>query len=578
MILLKKRNIAVLVLVFILFSCKKAENKEWVDLLNYTDFSNWSHFVLKPEQKGVEESEMQYPPEWLIPKVYLSDNPDSTVFSYQMHEGKKVLHISGELIGFLTSKEEYDNYHLKYKFKFGKKWQWLGDRPRDGGIFYHVVNPASDKERSPHEFNIHDGDIGSYWSFGGYGDIPSKVSTDLPESITSIIPILKPVIPSLKDTMYFFDPAGTPSTFSSSIPDMQIAVANPIADNPLGEWNELDLICLGETIIHAVNGKVVTVLYNSRYEAEGGGLVPLTKGAIKIQSEGGEQFVEYIRIKKITEIPEEFRRSLTSFETPADAAISSSSTPVEEEADTEVKWVNPEITSMPGLSHHVLQSEALGKEVGYVVWTSEYYQKERSEGYPVIYFLHGVGGTESADAASFSHWVSKAIAYGFLPPLICVFPNGGVSYYRGEVEKMIVDELVPLIDKNYNTIPRAESRALAGFSMGGEGAVYLSVMHPGLFCVTGSMGGELKLDNPQLKAAIEKAIPQWKKVNYGFYLVNGDGDQPDAFKDFANILTGEGIDHRVVILPDTDHNLGHYYERSIGGLLAFLANHIKDYN
>ncbi len=570
--LLKKNNVILFVLILVLFSCKKTENQEWVDLLNYTDFSNWSVFVLKPEQKGVEESEMQDPPEWLIPKVYLSDNPDSTVFSYQMHEGKKVLHISGELLGFLTSKEEYGNYHLKYRFKFGKKWQWLGDRPRDGGIFYHVVNPASDKERSPHEFNIHDGDIGSYWSFGGYGDIPSKLSSDLPESITSIIPILKPVISSLKDTMYLFDPIGIPRTFSSSIPDMQIAVANPIADNPLGEWNELDLICLEDTVIHAVNGKVVTVLYNSRYESEEGEWVPITKGAIKIQSEGGEQFVEYIRIREITEIPEEFRNSLVNYE--AGSLTPSSTTTAEQDARDKVEWVNSEIAPIPGLSHHLLQSKALGEDVGYVVWTPEEYGKSNKR-YPVIYFLHGVGGTESADAGGFSQWVSKAIGDGSLPPVICVFPNGGVSYYRGEVEKMIVDELIPLIDKNYSTISQAESRALAGFSMGGEGAVYLSIMYPELFCVAGSMGGELNPDDPQLKIAIEKAVPLWKKSNHGFYLVNGDGDQPDAFKDFGNILAEEGINHRIVILPDTDHNLGHYYERSVSALLAFLSKHIK---
>jgi len=93
MILLKRSNIVVFVLVFILFSCKKAENKEWVDLLNYTDFSNWSYFILKSEQKSVEESEMQYPPEWLIPKIYLSDNPDSTVFSYQMLDEKNTSYI-----------------------------------------------------------------------------------------------------------------------------------------------------------------------------------------------------------------------------------------------------------------------------------------------------------------------------------------------------------------------------------------------------------------------------------------------------------------------------------------------------
>lgn len=303
------RKILFLVLTVVLFSCSSEKN-EWTDLLNYNDFSNWNVFVLKPEKKGKSEIEMQDPPEWLLPKVYLTDNPDSTVFEYQDHEGKKVLHISGELLGFLTSKEAYGNYHLKYKFKFGKKWQWLGDRPSDGGIFYHVQNPATNNEKSPHEFNIHDGDIGSYWSFGGYGDIPSKISTELPHSIKIITPIIKPVIPSLKDSMYLFDQDGERRTFSSEIPGMQICIANPIADKPAGEWNELDLVCLGDTIIQAVNGKVVTVLYNSKYKSEGGELLPLTNGAVKIQSEGGEQFVEYIRIKKIKEIPEEFRNAI----------------------------------------------------------------------------------------------------------------------------------------------------------------------------------------------------------------------------------------------------------------------------
>ena len=297
------------VMISVTLSCK-SQKTEWVDLLNYKDFSNWSLFVLKPEKKGNSEAEMQDPPEWLIPRVYLSDDPESSVFTYKEYEGKKVLHISGELLGFLTSKEIYSNYHLRYKFRFGKKWQWLGDRPSDGGIFYHVQNPGTNKEKSPHEFNIHDGDIGSYWSFGGYGDIPSKISPELPNSIKTIIPIIKPVIPSLKDSMYLFDKDGDRRTFSSSIPDMQICVANPIADKPTGEWNELDLICLGDTIIHAVNGKVVTVLYNSKYKPDETEMVPLTTGAIKIQSEGGEQFVEYIRIRKIHEIPHEFQSAV----------------------------------------------------------------------------------------------------------------------------------------------------------------------------------------------------------------------------------------------------------------------------
>lgn len=303
--MLKKNLLGYVMLVFA-FTCK-AQKAEWVDLLNYKDFSGWSLFVLMPEKRGVTEEEMQDPPEWLIPKVYLSENPKTSVFKYVEHEGKQVLHISGELLGFLTSKEEYGNYHLKYKFKFGKKWKWLGERPSDGGIFYHVQHPSSNKEISPHEFNIHDGDIGSYWSFGGYGDIPSRLSTELPSSIKTIIPVIKPVIPSLKDTMYIFDRSSGRQTFSSQIPGMQLCVANPVADKPTGQWNELELICVGDTIIHAVNGKVVSVLFHSRYKSEDGNITPLTQGAIKIQSEGGEQFVEYIRLRKIKEIPAKYR-------------------------------------------------------------------------------------------------------------------------------------------------------------------------------------------------------------------------------------------------------------------------------
>lgn len=303
-----KPFITSLALLTLFLSCETGK-KEWVDLLNYEDFSNWSVFVLKPDQKGSSEIEMQDSLEWLLPKVYLSVNPDSSVFSFQQHEGKKMLHISGELLGFLTSKEEYENYHLKYKFKFGKKWLWLGDRPRDGGIFYHVQNPSTNNERSPHEFNIHDGDLGSYWSFGGYGDIPYRLSTDLPSSIKTIIPIIDSVIPSLKDTMPLFDSTGNVATFSSSIPERQICIANPIADNLCGEWNELELVCVGDTIVHVVNGRVVTLIYNSR-EKLGREFTPLTRGAIKIQSEGGEQYVEYIRIKRIDEIPQEFKTSI----------------------------------------------------------------------------------------------------------------------------------------------------------------------------------------------------------------------------------------------------------------------------
>lgn len=247
----------------------------------------------------------------------------------------------------------------------------------------------------------------------------------------------------------------------------------------------------------------------------------------------------------------------------------------------EIKWVNPNIKEMPGLTHHILQSKALGHDVGYVVWTPSTYKEKANKRFPVIYFLHGAGGNESADSGGFSEWVKKAINSGTLPPVICVFPNGGMSGYRGDVESMIIDELIPIVDSEYRTIKKSTSRALAGFSMGGAGSVYLSIMHPEQFCAAGSMGGGIggRRDNDEnannFQQSIENAIPVWKKNKYGFFLVNGDKDRPEAFKDFSALLDKQRIENEVLILPDTNHNLGLYYERSVSQLLAFLGKHLK---
>lgn len=241
-----------------------------------------------------------------------------------------------------------------------------------------------------------------------------------------------------------------------------------------------------------------------------------------------------------------------------------------------VKWVNPDIPQYAGLSHQILASEAMGHDVGFTVWTPPGYHNSGNQRYPVIYFLHGMGGTESSDAAGFSAWVAKAVEEDVLPEVICVFPNGGRSGYRGDVEKMIVDELIPRIDSEYRTVARAESRGVAGFSMGGAGAVYLSIRHPELFSVAGSMGGGIRIESDELKQEIIAALPIWKQRDFGFFMVNGDDDRPTAFSAFAEMLGDAEVDHQLIVLEQTGHNLGHYYERSIQQLFSFIGTYIEN--
>jgi len=134
-----------------------------------------------------------------------------------------------------------------------------------------------------------------------------------------------------------------------------------------------------------------------------------------------------------------------------------------------VSWINPKLPDEPGLTHHILDSKAMGHEVGYVVWTPQGYDASGTTRYPVIYFLHGMGGHESADAGGFSSLVARGIRKGHLPQVICVFPNGGRSGYRGDVEKMII-EVLPDTPHNLGLYYQRAGETMARFL--GKGLIH----------------------------------------------------------------------------------------------------------
>lgn len=165
-----------------------------------------------------------------------------------------------------------------------------------------------------------------------------------------------------------------------------------------------------------------------------------------------------------------------------------------ESRESKVVWNNPVDFIEPGLTHHTFRSAAMNTEVGYSVWLPPGYEGSGAR-YPVVYFLHGSGGTESADAPAFSHMLAERVAAKKISPVIAVFPNGGLSGYRDhadsnvKVESMIMRELIPLIDGQYRTVATRESRVVGGFSMGGGGAIRLALKYPETFSAAASWAG-----------------------------------------------------------------------------------------
>ena len=128
------------------------------------------------------------------------------------------------------------------------------------------------------------------------------------------------------------------------------------------------------------------------------------------------------------------------------------------------------------------------------------YGTTRNERWPVLYLLHGHGDAYDAWAAPCDGDVQQ-IARGF--PGIIVMPEAAQGWYadwwnggqRSDPawERYYADELIPLIAKRFRIRPERRYHAIAGLSMGGEGAVYLAEQLPGYFGSVASFSGPLSI-------------------------------------------------------------------------------------
>jgi enterochelin esterase-like enzyme len=157
-------------------------------------------------------------------------------------------------------------------------------------------------------------------------------------------------------------------------------------------------------------------------------------------------------------------------------------------AAAKAEWLDSNRGEPNGAKYRTFHSTVLdGREVSYLVYLPPGYQQQTRR-YPVIYWLHGMGGNQRAGAMAFVPHVDAAIKEGVLPPTIVILVNGMVkSFYcdaadgQRPVESVIVKDLIPHVDQTYRTIARREGRAIEGYSMGGYGAAHLGFKYPELF-------------------------------------------------------------------------------------------------
>jgi len=90
--------------------------------------------------------------------------------------------------------------------------------------------------------------------------------------------------------------------FQDKTPNGRSCLKTPDTEKPSGQWNVVDLYCVGDTCLHVLNGTVNMVLMHTRHLVNGK-IEPLKKGKIQIQSEGAEVFYRNIQLREIKQLP-----------------------------------------------------------------------------------------------------------------------------------------------------------------------------------------------------------------------------------------------------------------------------------
>jgi len=268
----------------------------WVSLFNGKDFSGWDTY-LGPERDSNGRTLSDEPvglnkdPRQVFSVVSDPSASGNTAGGGTMAGagGGKVIRISGEDVGALTTKKEFENYHLQLLFRWGSlSWGSKKNKKKDSGLLYHSVGPYGADFGAwmrSQEFQVQEGDCGDYWGCaGGLADIPAVKKSD---------------------SEYVYDPAGALMTFRADNTIGRHCIKRSDAEKPSGQWNTLDLYCHGDTSVHVVNGVVMMVLYHNGQADKGAIVRPLTRGKIQLQSEGAEVFYKGIRIQPIGNIPGE---------------------------------------------------------------------------------------------------------------------------------------------------------------------------------------------------------------------------------------------------------------------------------
>jgi len=183
-----------------------------------------------------------------------------------------------------------------------------------------------------------------------------------------------------------------------------------------------------------------------------------------------------------------------------------------------------------------------------------------SKRYPVMYLISGFTGYGALNmnltpfSENIQQRLDRLIKTKAIKDMIVVMPDcftkyGGSQYVNstatGRYEDYMVKEIVPFVDANFRTLPKAASRCIIGKSSGGYGAMWLAMRNPDVFGLMATHSGDSGFEYCYMEHFAEFVVLIQKygkghKAVENFIKTQINNKQPKG-GDFHNIINTIGM-------------------------------------
>ena len=208
------------------------------------------------------------------------------------------------------------------------------------------------------------------------------------------------------------------------------------------------------------------------------------------------------------------------------------------------------------------------------IYTPPGYETELSKRYPVLYLQHGGGENEYGwpSQGRTALIMDNLIADGKARPFIIVMDNGSWTMDRPGQQRpaqgetwpprnwaegfmnTLVNDIIPMVDKSFRTLPDGMHRAMAGLSMGGMQTKAITLAKPDVFSYVGIFsGGTITVEDVQ-------NTPGFRDNNKLVFISFGSRELENRRPGFGGDpreetekLKASGMNAHFYVSPDTAH-------------------------